>query len=325
MPVRARLTPEMADARRAIRDIFADPELGGCNRVLLAVSGGPDSMALALACSFELPKLGIAVSALVVDHGLQGGSDEIASRAVSQLEKLGISAASVRVKVRARGEGLEAAARAARYQALEKERLRVGAQKILLAHNLDDQAETVLLGLTRGSGLRSIAGMKQIDGDLVRPFLGISKAALRKSCQDAGIEFWDDPHNQDPAFTRVRIRKLMTTLETELGPGVTEAFARTAALASEAEEFLSAEALKLIQSAQQPQGLAIAELSRASVAVRRKALQLWLLGAGARSVSRSQVLLVEELITNWHGQKPLKLSGITVERVAQALRTTTSH
>ena len=320
MAQRPRLTPEVAHARRAIREAFALPELSGAKRVLLAISGGPDSMALAAACAFELPKLGIAFFAVVVDHGLQSGSREVAEQARGSLRTLGIDAEVIRVKVSAAGEGLEAAARDSRYKALHNSATEHGAEFILLGHNLDDQAETVLLGLTRGSGLKSISGMKVLDGNLLRPFLGISKAELRKSCQDQGIEFWDDPHNLDPKFTRVRIRNLMQTLETELGPGVASALARTAELASEADEVVESLAQDLLKQAETPESLAVARLIESQPPVMRKALLLWLKQQGAKTPSRNQVLAVESLVTNWHGQKPVNLSGITVERVAQQLR-----
>ena len=276
-------------------------------------------MALAAAAAFELPKINITCSALVVDHGLQSDSERVASKAIENLRALGISAKSTRVKVRPSGSGLEAAARDARYKALRQHKEAIGATAILLAHNLNDQAETVLLGLTRGSGLRSISGMRVIDGDLVRPFLAIPKAELEQACRDAGIEFWQDPHNQDPSFTRVRIRQLLPTLEKELGPGIVQALARSADLAQEADDFLSVAAADLIQDQNPAAGVQI-QLFDIHPALRRKALQLLALRAGAREVSRAQVLLMEGLITDWHGQKPLRLSGITVERVSQVLR-----
>lgn len=325
MPQRPRLTPPVANARRAIRVAFSNPELTETKKVLLAVSGGPDSIALANACAFELPKLGIEIHAAIIDHDLQPGSAEVALKAQQTLESLAIKARVVRIKVTKRGEGLEAAARTARYSALEKVRLELGADLILLGHNQDDQAESVLLGLTRGSGLKSIAGMKVLDGHYLRPLLGISKADLRQACLDAGLEFWDDPHNLDDAFTRVKIRRLLNDLDQDLGPGLQAALARTAELASEADEVICAEAEKLLAIAQTSRGLSTSLLADALAATRRKALLIWLQQAGAKTPSRAQVLAVEGLITNWHGQKPLKLSGITVERVAQELVTTKSR
>ena len=315
MPLRPRLTPAIANVRRAIREGIAAPELAGAKSVLLAVSGGPDSMALALAAGFELPKLGIKVSAAVINHNLQQGSKEIAATAKERLADLGIESVVIDIDVPKGQKGPEAQARDARYSALEKHRAELYADYILTAHNLDDQAETVLLGLTRGSGLKSIAGMKLVDGFIVRPLLGIQKADLVQACIDSGVKFWEDPHNQDDVFTRVRVRKLMQKIEAELGPGVSEALSRTAALASEVDDYLTSQAKGLITSAASNEGYDVQVLAVAHPALRNKALQMMALEHGAASISRSQVLGIAELITNWHGQKPLSLSGITVERV----------
>jgi tRNA(Ile)-lysidine synthase len=315
MQPRPRLTPAIADARRAIREHFAGAELQSTKSVLLAVSGGPDSMALALAAGFELPKLGVNFSAGIVNHNLQPESGEVAQATAERLRALGVASKILDIRVPRGKAGPEALARKARYEALESHRQELGADYIVLGHNLDDQAESVLLGLTRGSGLKSIAGMRFLDGLLVRPFLGIEKAVLTKACDDAGVQYWIDPHNQDSAFTRVRIRKLMQTIEAELGPGVNLALARTASLATEADDYLSIQARELIATARLEAGYAVSVLSSAHAAVLHKALQLLCLDSGAQSVSHSQVMSVAELISNWHGQKPLSLSGITVERV----------
>lgn len=317
MEVRPRLTPALANARRAIRECFEKPELKTAKRVLLAVSGGADSLGLAIAANFELPKLGIEISAVVVNHNLQQGSTQIAQQAASRLTELGIvDVTVVSVEVVDSGQGPEAAARDARYEALEKRRAAIGADFILTGHTLDDQAETVLLGLTRGSGLKSISGMQLVDGFLVRPFLGITKAELLQSLNDAGIEHWEDPHNRDVRFTRVRIRNLMQELEAELGPGVGAALARTAELAQESEEFLALSAKALIQTARfDNDSYSVAVLEQAHPALLRKALQMIASELVVGGVSRAQVLAIEKLISNWHGQKPTHLSGITVERV----------
>lgn len=319
METRPRLTPPIANVRRAIRETFESEELAGAKSVLLAVSGGPDSMALALGANFELPKLGIQVFAAVVNHNLQPGSEAVALATIERLSAMGIDGKVLDIKVPKRGAGPEAEAREARYSALEKQRVEVGADFVVTGHNLDDQAETVLLGLTRGSGLRSIAGMKAVDGKLVRPLLGIEKAELTQACIDSGVEYWLDPHNQDPAFTRVRIRNLMQQIEAELGPGVNESLARTASLASEVDDFLTTAALELVERARVGEGFEVKELAASHPAVRNKALQLICIESGASSISRTQVLGVAQLITNWHGQKPLSLSGITVERVREQI------
>lgn len=325
--MRNRLTPAVADVRRAVRQGLEQANLEPNARVLVACSGGPDSMALAAAAAFEAPRLGFRAAAVIVDHGLQDQSGQVAADTAAKLEQLGLDPVVIeRVVVLETGAGPEAAARDARYEALERARKLLNAELILLGHNLEDQAETVLLGLTRGSGLRSIAGMKVLDSDrrLLRPVLGISRQALADSCQDQDLDYWVDPHNSDPRYTRVRIRQLLGTLEQELGSGFAAALSRTAELADEADEVVLNQAKILL-------GLATTTLSdkqlRVSVktigealsGVRRRAIFEAVVSLGAKSVSRTQVLGIDELITNWHGQKQLVLSGITVERVGDQL------
>jgi tRNA(Ile)-lysidine synthase len=324
MPVRPRLTPAIAQTRRAVREVLA--ELAP-KKVLLAVSGGADSLALSAAVVFEAKKLKVEIAAAVIDHALQPNSEQVANQAAERLRAIGVQEVVVqRVVVKQTGEGLEAAARTARYKALEKIRLEQKAQWIVLGHNLDDQAETVLLGLARGSGLRSIAGMGVIDSQrkLVRPLLDLPRQTLRQACSDAGISFWDDPHNQDSKFARVRVRKLAGELEKSLGPGFAEALSRTAASAAEADEVITDLATKLVKKSLVKAGARqisyqVATLSKAKAAVRRKALHIICQSAGAKNISRTQVLALDELLTNWHGQKKSSLSGITVERVANQL------
>ncbi len=324
MPVRPRLTPAIALSRKAIREVLA--ELAP-KRILLAVSGGADSLALAAAAVFEAKKLKIEVVAAVIDHGLQKNSAEVAAKAKQTLNGLGIEKVFIeRVSVATKGDGLEAAARDARYKALEKVRKATRSEWIFLGHNQDDQAETVLLGLARGSGLRSISGMPKIDDSrkLARPLLDIPRQTLRQACSDASIEFWDDPHNADSKFARVRVRNLATELEKTLGPGFAAALARTAESAAEADELIEGIAEKLVKKALGKVGArqvsySIEVLAKAKAALRRKALHLICQQAGAKNISRSQVMAIDELIANWHGQKKTSLSGITVERVANQL------
>ena len=308
----------MADARRAVREMIEELNLDSGSLFLVACSGGPDSMALAAACAFELPRAGHRVGAVIVDHGLQAESAEVASQAAERCQQLGLDPVrSVKVAVQKSGDGLEAAARDARYQALEEVRAELAASYVLLGHNRDDQAETVLLGLARGSGLRSISGMPKVDSErrLARPLLDISREDLRQSCTDQGIKFWDDPHNQDEVFARVRVRKLAEKLEQSLGPGFQAALARTAELAFEADEFLTNEARAQLGRIASGSGLPVKKLLEMHAALRRKVLQLHLQSIAGSSISRSQVLEAEQLVINWHGQKKLDLSGITVERV----------
>lgn len=212
--------------------------------VLVACSGGADSMALASALAFEAPKLGVRPGGVTVDHGLQAGSDVRAAEVAERLRLLGLEPVeSVAVSVGREG-GPEAAARDARYAALDAAAERHGAVAVLLGHTRDDQAETVLLGLARGSGIRSLSGMAQVSGvggRYRRPFLRLDRQTARRACLAQSLPVWDDPHNVDPAYTRSRVRhEALPVLEKALGKGVVEALARTAQLSRDDADALDA-------------------------------------------------------------------------------------
>lgn len=335
---RPRLTPPIADARRAVRAALAEaaalalPEphddhgparprpLTPGALVLVGLSGGADSLALAAATAFEAPRSGFLAGAIVVDHGVQPGSAAVAERAAGQARALGLDPVLVeRVAVPADG-GPEGAARAARHAAFDRARAATGAERILLAHTLDDQAETVLLGLARGSGPSSLSGMLPDTGSLLRPFLGLRRRTTRAFCTDSGIEPWDDPHNDDPAYTRVRVRtKVLPVLEAELGPGVAEALARTAEQLREDDDALDGLALEWAQElvGQAEDGsvaLDVRGLAADPPALRQRIIRLVVSAEFGVSLSRAHTLAVAELITDWHGQGPLSLPGVRVVR-----------
>lgn len=221
--------PSTAAVRCAVREALADVPVGGV--VLVACSGGADSMALAEAAAHLARGLQVSIGAVIVDHGLQEGSAQVAHTASRRCRRLGLEPVLVRtVEVTRSGEGPEAQARAARYAALEEAAERSGAVAVLLGHTLDDQAEQVLLGLARGSGARSLAGMPPDRGIFRRPLLGVTRQQTRESCRAEGVPWWEDPMNEDPAFLRVRARRALADLERDLGPGIAAALARSAAL-----------------------------------------------------------------------------------------------
>jgi tRNA(Ile)-lysidine synthase len=222
------LDPAVAAVRRGVRGVLAGLEPG--DAVVVACSGGADSLALASATVFEGSKLGLRVVGATVDHGLQPGSADQAARVVAQLVALGVDeTATVRVEVVGDGLGPEAAARRARYDVLEQLREQLGAALVLLGHTRDDQAETVLLGLTRGSGGRSLAGMRRAFDHYARPLLDVTRDDTVTACEVEGLDAWEDPHNDDAGYTRVRVRRtVLPVLEEQLGPGVAAALARTA-------------------------------------------------------------------------------------------------
>ncbi len=258
---------------------------------------------------------------MIVDHGLQPGSAEVAERAATAARALGLAPVVVeRVIVDAASAGPEGAARAARHAAFDRVVAATGAERILLAHTLDDQAETVLLGLARGSGPGSLQGMRPDTGRLLRPFLGLRRARTRAFCVDSGLEFWDDPHNADPAYARVRVRDaVLPVLERELGPGVAEALARTAEQLREDDEALDGLALDwalelVSQTDDGAVALDVRGLAADPPALRQRIIRLVVSAEFGVSLSRAHTLAVARLITDWHGQGALSLPGIRVVR-----------
>ncbi|WP_236796337.1 tRNA lysidine(34) synthetase TilS [Amycolatopsis sp. GM8] len=269
----------------------------------VAVSGGADSLALAEASAHEGHKLGLRVRALVVDHGLQDGSAEIAEAAAATARTLGVDEAEVlTVEVGGSG-GIEAAARRARYAALSGK----GRGLVLLGHTRDDQAETVLLGLGRGSGPRSIAGMKPLDPPWGRPLLDVPRSATVAACAALGVRPWQDPFNADPRFTRVRLRtEVLPLLEDVLAGGVASALARTAAQVREDLETLDALAEEFTHEGETLDAKALEDVPPA---LRRRVLRRWLLDRGGCDLSDSHLRSVDALIGEWRGQGGVWLPG----------------
>lgn len=303
--------PVVAAIRRAVREQIDDLEPGAL--VLAACSGGADSLALAAALAVEAPRRRLLAGAITVDHGLTADSAQQAARVLTQVRELGLVVAeSVRVTVAGPG-GPEAAARRARYAALESAAVRLGAVAVLLGHTRDDQAETVLLGLARGAGARSLAGMPTRRGPLRRPLLELSRATTVAACAAEGLQAWFDPHNGDPAYARVRVRhRALPVLEETLGPGVTAALARTADLLR-----ADADALDAIAADAHRQALAVdgsldaAVLARLPTAVRTRVLRAAALAAGSPggALSAVHVSALDALVTDWHGQQAVALPG----------------
>ncbi|GAA2261790.1 tRNA lysidine(34) synthetase TilS [Streptomyces amakusaensis] len=284
--------------------------------VLVACSGGADSMALASALAFEARKLSVRAGGITVDHGLQHGSDLRAAEVAGRLTAMGldpVEAITVRV---GRDGGPEAAARDARYAALDAAAERHGAAAVLLGHTRDDQAETVLLGLARGSGIRSLSGMAAVSGRhdrYRRPFLQLDRQTARKACMVQSLPVWDDPHNADPAYTRSRLRhEGLPALEKALGKGVVEALARTAQLSRDDADALDTWAADADASVRDDSGqLECAKLYALPPAVRRRVLRRAVIDAGAPagSLFARHVEEVDRLITGWRGQGTINLPG----------------
>ncbi|HUR50802.1 MAG TPA: tRNA lysidine(34) synthetase [Mycobacteriales bacterium] len=291
--------------------------------VLAAVSGGADSLALAAALAFERPGSG----ALVVDHGLQAGSAVVAARAAEQCRSLGLSAQvlstppvpadhglartdhgegaawlsvadTAQLHDRRETGGPEARARELRYGLLEQAAAACdapgGQAVVLLGHTREDQAESVLLGLVRGSGARALAGMAPVRGRYRRPFLDLPRGTVRQACAEAGLAPYEDPHNQDPAYRRVVVRRLLGELD------ITDGLARTAALLREDDEALEELAVPTDD---------VGELAAMLPALRARALKRWAEQQCGRAVTRAHVAALRELVEDWHGQGPVALPG----------------
>lgn len=294
--------PGSLERLRAHLAAFATTRLPEARRWCVALSGGPDSLALTAAAAAVLP-----TTALIVDHGLQPGSERVAATAHRHALALGCAQARVLTVRVGNDGGPEAAARTARYAALEAAR---GGDPVLLAHTLDDQAETVLLGLGRGSGPRSIAGMRECDPPWYRPLLEIRRDLTHAVCAEAGVSAWDDPHNHDRRFTRVRLRlDVLPVLEDALGGGVAEALARTAASLREDTDLLDGLAEGHLQSARIGADLDIDAVRGLPAALRRRVLRAWLLTGGGSGLTDLQIRAVDALITDWHGQGGVAVSG----------------
>jgi tRNA(Ile)-lysidine synthase len=290
------LHPALAACRQGVRRSLATLEPGEV--VMVACSGGPDSLALLSATIFEGHKAAIRVIGVTVDHGLQDGSAEHALSVVAQMAVMGADeTASARVTVEAAGLGVEAAAREARYEVLEQMREHFDAALVLIGHTREDQAETVLLGLTRGSGGRSLAGMRRQFAHYARPLLDVSRDDTVTACQVEGLQTWEDPHNFDLGFTRVRVRRrVLPMLEDQLGPGVVANLARSADQLRADIDLLD----ELAASAYTSLGeLNVVELMATPPALLTRVLRLAALDAGAvdAELFHVHVMALRDLVT----------------------------
>jgi tRNA(Ile)-lysidine synthase len=308
--------PAISEVRAAVRRFLTAHRTGDV--VAVACSGGADSLALAAATVHCAGRLGVAVHGLVVDHGLQPGSGPVAHTAAQVLRGLGCTAVRV-LKTTVEGPGgPEAAARRARYAAL-RAAAPAGAL-VLLGHTLDDQAETVLLGLGRGSGPRSVAGMRAFAPPWGRPLLGVRRAVTAAACGALGLIPWADPHNADPRFQRVRLRtEVLPLLEEVLAGGVAPALARTASQLQEDLDLLDRQADALLAqaldvaasnvAAMNVAALNVTVLAQAPAALRRRVLRRWLLDAGVTELTDAHLRVADDLIGRWAGQGAVRLPG----------------
>ncbi len=317
MSVRKRLSPAQGLIRLAVRNCLTTNTKAG-QKLLIAVSGGADSLALAAACEFEAKKLKVKIAAAVIDHSLQKDSDKVAAQTAKTLAALGFEEVVIKKIAVGKAGGPEAAARTARYTALETLRQKTKSHFIVLGHTSSDQAETVLLGLVRGSGSKSLSGMSEKTGVLLRPLLGIERAATEAFCKDSGIKYWSDPQNKDEKFLRVMIRKhILPFLEKQLGGSVAASLVRTSDQLREDNTYLESQADKSFKKYAKVSGSGISfdakALEKSPAAILNRIVKKALDSFGSES-SRTHVLAVSDLVLSWHGQKPLALPGVRVVR-----------
>ena len=338
----AMLDPAVAPIRKAVAAHLSRFSPGDV--VLCAVSGGPDSLVLASVVHAVAPMYALRIGAVVVDHGLFESSASVAATAESVLTSIGLSPVVVeRVSVDvASGMGVEAAARTARYACLSSVAARLGAVSVLLGHTMDDQAETVLLGLARGAGSRSVAGMSAVDGLYGRPLLGVARSVVHGAVDVLlpGAEVFSDPANTDPAFLRSRVRnELMPVLESVLGTAAVAALARSADMfradnvALEVWASIAWSELAVVDgkaagdtefdfAVLRSVVLAVDGLSHLPDAVRRRVIRRAMLVAGVPggSLTQEHIMGVDVLVTDWRGRGPVALPGaISAERKKDVL------
>jgi len=306
--------------RNAVRPHLEDLEPG--EPFLVAVSGGADSLALAYALLQEAKPLALKPIAVTVDHQLQQNSNLQAEKVVQQLREMGYVHIYIEKVLVVPHSGLEADARNVRYEALSKKSQEEKASKVFLGHTSNDQAETVLLGLARGSGSRSLSGMAEVNGIYVRPLLSLSREITERACKESNLYFWNDPHNEDRNFSRVKIRhEVIPYLEKNLDPGISGALIRSASLLRDDSEALDLWAAR--EAAALDLGdfdcLHLATLPRA---IRTRILRLAALQAGVTpgTLTFEQIGALDALISRWNGQGEVSLSGgVKVARISGRL------
>jgi tRNA(Ile)-lysidine synthase len=314
------MTDAIVAIRNAVKPHLARLEAG--DKVLVAVSGGADSLALASAILKESEEFAITPIAVTIDHQLQSGSGAQAEKVEKQLKEMGYGKVICKKVVVTTESGLEAGARDARYQALSTCVSEEKATKVFLGHTRDDQAETVLLGLARGSGTRSLSGMAIENGIYLRPLLHITRDETVAACKEIGVEPWNDPHNGNTEFSRVRVRtEVLPIMEEKMGPGIAAALSRSASILRDDADALDEIAQREI-SRFDLTNLGCEELEALPRAIRSRVLRAAIYAAGAPSgsITADHLTAVGALVTSWRGQGALSLpGGVKVERISGRL------
>lgn len=310
----------LVELRSAVRPHLK--KLAAGDNVLIAVSGGADSLALAAAVLAESKELLINAIAVTIDHQLQSGSGDQAMRVSIQMKEIGYQDVIIEKVVVEQSSGIESGARTARYAALHTIADSQNAVQIYLGHTRDDQAETVLLGLARGSGARSLSGMAPVNGKIIRPMLSLTRELTEQVCTDLNLKIWSDPHNVNQEFSRVRVRsQVLPLMEEAIGPGIAEALARTASLLRDDADALDQMADAAVLG-HDLASLEISHLASLPKAVRTRVIRraIYAQGAPSGSISADHVSAVEALVTSWHGQGEVSLpGGVKVARISGRL------
>ena len=315
----AEATP-LYQIRLAVRAELSDLNAG--DTVLVAVSGGADSSALAAGLLAEAKEKALRPIAVIIDHALQPNSADVAMNTKAELAKAGYTNIEIkRIKVEVT-DGMEASARRARYAALNEIAESTSAVAIFLGHTKDDQAETVLLGLARGSGTRSLSGMAERIDKYRRPLLAITRSQTEAACKEVGIKYWNDPHNQSMEYARVRVReKVLPLMEAEIGPGIADALTRSAKILRDDADALDQWAEEVLDEID-PIEMDIETLASLPRAIRSRVIRkaIYLAGAPSGSLSAEHLEPVEALVTAWKGQGAVSLpGGVTVARISGRL------
>jgi len=313
------------EMQNAVQNLLKDFDAG--DLVLVGCSGGADSLALAWTTLVVGKRLELKTGAVIVDHQLIPESNSVALNAKKQCEELGIQEVIIKkVNVEQNHEGLEAAARIARYEAFENVLHETNAQAILLAHTQDDQAETVLMRLTRGSGAKSLSGMAQVSGKYLRPFLHLRKKIVHDSLDLIGLKAWQDPANTDHQFLRVKVRhELMPKIVEVLGESAISSLDKTSQLLRLDNQALEELAQQFFDSQKdvKTNGLEISELEKLPEAIRTRVLRIFAIASGVHPgpFSFEHIEAIDALVKNWHGQGNVDLPGfIQATRVDGSLR-----
>ena len=275
--------------------------IGSDTRVLLAFSGGADSTALLLLLhdAAQKGKIG-SVSAAYYHHGLRAAADREEAFCSALCSRMGVpffcGYGDVSAAAKTAGEGIESAARRLRYAFLHSTMESIGADCIVTAHHADDQAETVLLHLLRGSGLRGLCGMQPRSGVIARPLLAVSHETLVAFLSECGQAYCTDETNDDPSYTRNRIRGELLPQLSSYNPRIRESLCGMAELLSEDERYLSERAEQLLRDAVSDGGYLRARLAAAESPIRSRALLLLLKEFSGDNYRRTDAQALDALL-----------------------------